>query len=175
MEGNAMNKLLATVAVISSIGFTLPANAQTEYATVTHVKANYQNISVPNTRQECRTVETPIYGSVQGNGATGGDVLTGMIIGGLLGKGVTGKDNGAAAGAVFGGIIAADQKQKNGQAIVGYRQENRCNNITFYETQERIKNYTIRYEWNGVRSRSVTYNQYNVGDRIPVTISINAN
>ena len=169
-----MNKLLATVAVISSIGFTLPANAQTEYATVTHVKANYQNISVPNTRQECRTVETPIYGSVQGNGATGGDVLTGMIIGGLLGKGVTGKDKGAAAGAVFGGIIAADQKQKNGQAIVGYREEQTCNNVTFYETQQELKNYTIRYEWNGIVGKTVTYNNYRVGDRLPIRVSIQA-
>ena len=38
-----------------------------------------------------------------------------------------------------------------------------------------IKNYTIRYEWNGVRGKSFTYNNYRVGDRIPVSVSINAN
>ena len=143
-----MNKLLATVAVISSIGFTLPANAQTEYATVTHVKANYQNISVPNTRQECRTVETPIYGSVQGNGATGGDVLTGMIIGGLLGKGVTGKDKGAAAGAILGGVIGADKAQKRPS---GTRRQ--CSIETRYEeTQREVYSHsTIQFVHKGRR------------------------
>jgi len=37
-----------------------------------------------------------------------------------------------------------------------------------------LKNYLIWYEWNGVTGRSYTFNQYSVGDRIPVSISINA-
>lgn len=89
--------------------------------------------NIPHTETICNVVEVPIYGSTS-NGASAGDVLGGMIIGGLLGKGVTGNDKGAAAGAVIGGMVSADKKQGN-QQIVGYRQENRCQNKTTYTTQ----------------------------------------
>jgi len=164
------NLLLTTVAVL---GLSTAAYAQTEYATITKVQPNYQNISVPTTRTECRTVNVPVYGNVQGNGASGTDVLTGMVLGGLIGKGASGNDKGAAAGAVIGGIIAAENKN-NRQEIVGYQQQQQCNDVTFYETQETLKNYTIWYEWNGAQGRSYTYNQYRLGDQIPVTVSINA-
>ena len=75
----------------------------------------------------CQNVEVPIYGTVtrQGGGASGGHILGGMIIGGLLGKRATGKDNGAATGAVLGGIIAADKanKPKTETVITGYNTE----------------------------------------------------
>lgn len=97
----------------------------------------------PTTRRECVTVDVPIYGTVQGQGASGGDVLTGMIIGGLLGKGATGKDNGAAAGAVIGGIIAADKKNSQ-KVITGYRQEQRCENVTHFTTsQKKVYSHSI--------------------------------
>lgn len=44
--------------------------------------------------------------------SNGGDVLTGMIIGGLIGKGATGTDNGAAVGAIIGGIAAGDNNNR---------------------------------------------------------------
>ena len=49
-------------------------------------------------------------------------LIIGMIVGGILGKGITGKDNGAAAGAVMGGVIAADARSK--QAPQGSCQTN---------------------------------------------------
>jgi len=161
-----MKKLLVVAAFI---GLAPIANAEA-YATITHVKTNYENVRVNVPKRQCRDIEVPIYGVVQGSGASGGDVLTGMIIGGLLGKGVTGKDNGAAAGAVFGGIIAADKAQNSQRVITGYSLERRCTTIDRYETQERIKNYRISYELNGTLGQSYTYNKYRVGDRIPVSI-----
>ena len=41
-----MNKLLATVAVISSISFATSVSAD-EYATITAVKPNYQSVGPP--------------------------------------------------------------------------------------------------------------------------------
>jgi uncharacterized protein YcfJ len=165
-----MKKLLTAIAVL---GFATAAQAQTEFATITKITPNYQNISTPRHRTDCNIIEVPVYGS-QGQSSIG-DTVLGAVIGGAVGNqfgGGRGKD----AMTVLGAIVGADVANKRGgqQQIVGYRQEQVCQNVTFYETQEQIKNYTITYEWNGMRGRTVTYNNYRVGDSIPVTVSIQA-
>ena len=167
-----MKKLLATAALICVAS---TAAAETRYANITRVQPNYETVYMNTPQQRCQNVEVPVYGTVQGNGANGGDVLAGMIIGGLLGKGATGQDNGAAAGAVIGGIIAAENGSVQRRVITGYRTERQCSEVMVREQQRQIKNYTITYRWNGITSQSYTYNRYSVGDRIPVTVSINAN
>jgi len=165
-----MKTLLATVAVVC---FATSAYAQTEYATITQVQPNYQNVSVPQSRTDCKIVEVPIYGGR--SQASTGDTIVGAIIGGAIGNQVGG-GSGKDAATVLGAIIGADVANKKGgqQQIVGYRQEQVCNNVTFYETQEQLKNYTIRYEWNGLVGKTVTYNNYRVGDRIPVEVTVRA-
>ena len=108
------------------------------------------NQSQPTTRKECNMVDVPIYGTTQGSGASGGDVLTGMIIGGLLGKGASGNDKGAAAGAVIGGIIAADKKKSN-RTIIGYRPQMQCHNVTHHNNSQRTvySHSIIRWRING--------------------------
>ena len=164
-----MKTLLATTALLIAA---TTASAETRYATITNVTTNYTNTYQDVPQQQCKDVEVPVYGNVKG-GASGGDVLTGMIIGGLLGKGVTGKDNGAAAGAVIGGVIAADKGSKK-RVVTGYRIERQCTEVMVREQVRTVKNYTITYRWEGVTGSSYTYNRYNVGDRIPVSVSINA-
>ena len=165
-----MRNLLATVALISAAS---TASAETRYAKITQIQPNYQTVYMNVPQQQCQDVQVPIYGNT-GGGASGADVLGGMIIGGLLGKGVGGNDKGAAAGAVLGGIIAADNN--NGRRVVtGYRIERQCTEVMNQQQQRQLKNYTITYRWKNVTGQSYTYNRYNVGDRIPVTVSINAN
>ena len=164
-----MKNLLATVAMVT---FATPALAET-FATITDIRPNYQEVTSNQPIRICNDVEVPIYGNTGGSGASGADVLGGMIIGGLLGKGVTGKDNGAAAGAVLGGIIAADQNQGQ-RGIVGYKREKQCYTENRYTTERVIKNYTIRYEWRGFVGKSFTFDNYNVGDRVRINVSINA-
>ena len=168
-----MNKLLATVAVIGTMGFAASANAQ-EYATITNVTPNYQTINTPTTQQVCNIVEVPVYGRAGGQASTG-DTLFGALIGGAIGNqfgGGSGKD----AATVLGAIVGADVANKKGgqQQIIGYRQEQRCNNVTSYSTQQQIQNYTIRYEWRGIQGSTRTYNNYRVGDRIPVEVTVRA-
>jgi uncharacterized protein YcfJ len=144
-EHKMKNLLLAGVAAATLVA--APAYANSVNARITD---KYETVTkrIPHTEQICRTVDVPIYGNV-GGGANASDVLGGMIIGGLIGKGATGKDNGAAAGAVIGGMIAADKKQQQG--VVGYRQETRCENQTTYttKTQEVYSHSVITWTENG--------------------------
>ena len=111
---------------------------------------------IPITETRCRWEQVPIYEDtvVQGGGAAEG-ALAGMIIGGILGKGVTGKDDGAAAGAVIGGLIGADKgaKPKTKRVIVDYKDEKRCEDQIVYvdQKEERYSHSTIRFYLNGKR------------------------
>lgn len=174
-----MQNFLASIALVA-IASPAYAGDVIEYATVTSVKPRWENVSVNIPVTKCKDVEVPIYSMQQlhSDGATGGDVLTGMIIGGLLGKGITGKDNGAAAGAVFGGMVAADKKRNNTHSqrvITGYQLDRQCSRVSRWETQERLKNYLITYNWNGTYGQNYTLNHYQVGDKIPITVTLQAN
>lgn len=98
----------------------------------------YSNTTTSVPKKTCQVVDVPIYGQVNtNNGASAGDVLGGMIIGGILGKGVSGNDKGAAAGAVLGGMVAADKKNKTQRVIVGYQQQQQCS-TTYTKTTTRV-------------------------------------
>ena len=110
---------------------------------------DYYNIvvvSTPHEKRLCEDMQVPIYG-IEGS-VDGADVLMGMIIGGLMGKGLTGQDNGAAAGAVFGGVIAADKGSK--RSIQGYKTETKCRTeVRYSDREERRYTHSIitfRYE-----------------------------
>ena len=176
-----MNRNVLTGALLLSVMaiafWVKPAQAANEYATVINVKPNYVNVQVPRHRNECQTVEIPIYSNYGGQASTG-DTLFGALIGGALGNqvgGGKGKDAATILGAIIGADVANKRAVTGQRQIVGYRQEENCRKISFHETQERLKNYRITYEFNGIQATSFTHNQYKVGDRIPVTVSIQAN
>lgn len=150
------------------------ATAETVRARITYVEPRYETITEYRVTTQCQNVEVPIYNTVRSNGANGGDVLAGMIIGGLLGKGITGNDNGAAAGAVMGGVIAADSGSTR-QVVTGYRTERQCSEVSVPTQVSQIRDYLIRFEYNGLTGSAYTYNNYKVGDYIRATTSIVAN
>ena len=128
-----MKKLLLATALVAS---TTSAYAnEAARATVRDVYRN-DTVSVPREIQDCHMIDVPVYETVRRQGDAGAGALGGMIIGGLLGKGLTGKDDGAAVGAVMGGIIGANNAQtRDEQVITGYRQEQRCVKDVVYEKQ----------------------------------------
>ena len=93
--------------------------------------------SEPYTTRECVMVRSG------GDAASG--ALMGMIVGGLIGKGATGKDDGAAAGAVIGGIIGADKGSRNAGQLT-----EKCTNVTRYQNvMQTVYDYSVisfRYE-----------------------------
>ena len=149
-------KLIGTVLATSLL-------ATSAFAGDPSVQDKYKVVEtrVPNTQNVCQNVQVPIYGNVGGGGASGTDVLGGMIIGGLLGKGITGKDNGAAAGAVLGGIFQADKKQNKQNQIVGYRQQQQCQQNTTYTTErETVYSHSIVTFYHEGKQHRVRFNRY---------------
>jgi len=170
-----MKKLSLLITFFIVGAWTGAAYAADELATITNVQPNYQTVyrNIPTT--SCQDIEVPIYGRTQGQASTG-DTVLGAVIGGALGNQVGG-GSGKDAMTVLGAIVGADiaNKRAGQRQIIGYESQRQCSDVLFYEDQQRVRNYTIWYDWNGVQGRSYTFNQYSVGDRIPVSISINAN
>ena len=133
---------------ISIIAILFATTASADSSVKGNVVDYYNNVvvSTPHEKRLCEEYQVPIYG--QQGSVDGGDVLMGMIIGGLLGKGVTGQDNGAAAGAVFGGVIAADKAGK--RTVQGYKTETKCRTeVRYSDREERRYTHSIitfRYE-----------------------------
>lgn len=100
------DKLLSIAATIAL--FASPVFAGTQYisgkvVTSTYVSSYaYEDVPV----QRC-------YNVSENRPSNGGDVLTGMIVGALIGKGAVGTDQGAAVGAVIGGVIAGDNNSRH--------------------------------------------------------------
>ena len=115
-------KTLVAIALL----FATSASAETVRATIED-HYEWQDINTPITQTYCR------------RGSAGQSALGGMIIGGLLGKGITGDDQGAIAGAVLGGVIGADKAGR------------KCWEETTYQT-ETIQTYsysTITFSQDG--------------------------
>ena len=110
---------------------------------------------IPTSETRCNVIKVPIYEDVQKNGNAAEGALAGMIIGGILGKGLTGKDDGAAAGAIMGGLIGADKgaQPKTERRVVGYQNQERCEDVVIYidQKEERYSHSTIRFYLNGKR------------------------
>lgn len=134
MNGVNMFKksLIAAAAVLMSTG----ANAgQWVDAPIISSQPVYTSFMERSPQNVCYDQQIPQYGG----GATGGDVLTGMIIGGLIGKGATGNDKGAAAGAIIGGVMGADRNRP----IVGYQTRRNCQVQYTYNTVDKISHYVV--------------------------------
>jgi uncharacterized protein YcfJ len=153
---NSLMKHIKSIVLVAALATATQATANQN---VTNVKVFDHNktvvLSNPVQVRECRDVKVPVYESYQSQGDAAGGAFLGMIIGGLLGKGVTGDDGGAAAGAVIGGLVGADKgaQPTNNNRIIGYSNEQRCEIVTQNRREERevYSHSTIRFKVNGKR------------------------
>jgi uncharacterized protein YcfJ len=162
-----LKNLLKIGIVLSTIGTAATASAG-EYVTAQIISSEpvYTQFTERTPRNVCNMQQVPIYGRV--GGANASDVLGGMIIGGLIGKGATGKDNGAAAGAVLGGMVAADRA--GGRAITGYQQVQNCHVQYTYNTIDKISHYNVIADVNG-QQVNLTLRTMPMGDTVRVYVN----
>ncbi len=141
------------------------------FAKVVQIEENYETITEYSPIKICRDEEVPIYGNTNQNNNNSGNVLLGMILGGVSGKVITGEDGGAAVGAIAGGLIGANNNN-SGNQIIGFRTVQTCTMEKKEVNSTRLKNYRITYDFHGALGTSYSYNSYLVGDKIPVNVNV---
>ena len=148
------------------------ADDSAQMATIDDIVQNYEHVTYLNPVKVCKDMEIPIYGEGTAGKTKSGDLLLGMILGGITGKVLIGNDKGAAIGAIGGSLIANDKAQKPNQIIVGYKQERRCT-LEHREVHEKVPtDYTVIYSWKGIYGRSYTTQPYAIGAKIPIKVTI---
>ena len=172
--------LLATFFVVGAWVGGAHAATFVVQGTVTEVVPNIVQVQIPDNSEQCETIDVPIYGQGSSNGDPVVGNILGAIVGGVVGNQFGGGNGnkaataaGAAIGAITGGNIARNQGQQQGN-IVGYRRETVCRMIQNFRYEEKIRDYTVKYDWNGYHGAVVTYNQFSVGDTINLTMDLRA-
>ncbi len=156
----SLTLVLATAATAGTL-ITTPVLAETRIETVIGTVTRSEPITstyirkTPTDQKVCEVQEVPVYADAA-SGDEGSD-LGAMIIGGVIGSAIGNKtsdqDGAGAAGAVVGAILGREHAKKNkqGQQIVGYRNEEVCNirTVMFEETVEEVTGYKNRIEIDG--------------------------
>lgn len=146
-----MKKVLATIS-LTAMMFASTASAEqvrVNGEVIDHFKTVIDRD--PYKVEVCQQVTTKNPGS-----ASTGDLLSGAIIGGILGKAITNKDDGAAAGAILGTIITNENKREQGSTTNTHQKcfwETRYNESqrTIYSHSTFIfeyggKSYTVQFQ-----------------------------
>ena len=162
--------LITSVIIASSVSSIAMAETYTVHAEVTSVTVANSVITEYHLTPVCTNVQVPIT-ETRRQGGGSGDALAGMIIGGLIGKGATGNDRGAAVGAVIGGMMGAEGNSY--QVVTGYRSERQCHN-EYKSVQVNVPDgYLIEYNWNGLTGTVTSNTRYHIGDDIMINITMN--
>lgn len=161
--------LLASAVTALTVNSAFAESNRQPKGIITAIDPQYEIVYIDTPVRECVEVQVPIYGQGQ---ATTGDTIVGAIIGGAIGN-QFGSGSGKDAMTVLGAIAGADVANKNGRKqIIGYTTEQQCSVVTQTVQQQQIRNYLITYEWNGIYGQSYTTNEYYIGQKIPVNVTV---
>jgi len=171
-----MKKILITFALamaMSNPAFAHHINKQKSVpAEIISVEPIMEKATSHIPRQSCSYVKVPVYQTVQRQGDAGEGALLGMIIGGILGKEITGDNGGRNAGVVLGGIIGADKSAGKERIISGYKNQKQCTTVYDQITNNVITAYKIVFTYDGMQGTATTGHKYNVGDKINVNLGL---
>ena len=157
-----MLRFLATLGFLAAATTTANANQYVD-GTIVSVEPYYANSTRRIPQTICRQVNIPVYQ----NNNNAGNVLTGAIIGGIIGNNIVKGEGSGAAGAVIGGLLGSQQNNGN---VVQYQRQNRCHTEYHNEVETFISHYFITVDVNGFHVRQQTGTAYNVGDTIKMKV-----
>jgi len=143
--------LLGMVAVVLYANIAKAEGTIVEGIVVDHYEK--QTDFIEESQEVCRLVKIPIYH--RPHRPTGAEILGGLVIGGALGKVISGDDKGALAGAVVGGLVTSSRQEPR---IVGYSRQRVCEDKIFHrkEYYHEYSHSTISFTINGV-SHNATF------------------
>ena len=152
---------MKTLIAASLLALTTTASAAADFkvtGTVTNVVGPMQSFETEMVTETVCTEQT-----IRNSSKTQ-DTIGGAIIGGVLGKVITGNDDGAAAGAIIGGVIGNDKSKPT------YRVETVCNDV---KRMVRKQYYIVGYDWNGFEGEFQTKDgSYYVGQRVTLNLKL---
>ena len=124
-------------------------------ARVVSAQPVYETVSYEVPVQECRMEQVAYRHAPEHRASATGPIL-GAIIGGALGNAVghkkRNKQVGTVVGAVLGGSIGADIARQNRHyrgAPVQYRNEEVCQTVNEYRSEQQLSGYDVRYRYAG--------------------------
>lgn len=147
-KGKLMKKYVIGAVLATLVATPALANKTRVSDTIVYDVTQTVTKKIPQTEQICQIVEVPIYGEA---GVNTEGAIVGGLIGGILGNQI-GKGGGKEAATGIGAMTGAIIGSKNGEKqIVGYRQENRCQNKTTYtyQTNEVYSHSVVEFYYNG--------------------------
>lgn len=114
-------------------------------ATVVSATPVTRRIGVPQVQQLCSWETVPINNATDENKPA--RIITGAIIGSVIGNNIKGEQHGGTAGAVLGGLIANAVTTQPKR--VRFQDVETCQSQTTYVFEERISGYDVTYELEG--------------------------
>ena len=116
----------------------------------------FVSVSVPEKKRSCYRKKKPVYSKHRVQNSNPNDVITGAIIGGILGNVATQKDKKAQPFATIVGAVAgasiADGKSKTIKEFSHYEYKNVCRTETFYREERQFSHYDVSYYYRGYRT-----------------------
>ena len=154
--------------VINAYGYT--SNSNLVEAPVVSAYPVYKTVEINNPVQQCweEAVSVP-RNSYRSRTPEILGAIVGAGVGRLFGSG-RGQDVATVAGAVLGGSIGRDQKNKYNQKNASVRYEERCRMVDNFHHEERLDGYDVTYEYDGTTYR--THTRSDPGKTITVSISV---
>lgn len=151
-------------------------NSFTDYANVIESRPLYREVRVDVPRQQCWNEEVVRYENRGGGGYTSyTPEIVGGIIGGVIGNqfgGGSGKEWATGAGAVLGGSIGRDLKNRRYQSsqVAVHDTVQRCKTVHDYRYEEQRDGYRVRYLYDGREFETRMPYDPGTGMRVRVTV-----
>ena len=165
--------LTAVLAGSAGIAISYASQSQVDEARVISSTPVYRTVRIHHPRQECweEAVSVPTYSAANTQSRTPEilGAIVGAGVGRLFGSG-RGQDVATVAGAVLGGSIGHDIKNRKRQTGSQVRYEQRCRTIDEYHTEERLQGYDVTYEYNG--SVHTTRTKTDPGQTLSVSVNV---